>query len=158
MSPSQMKSTWARVDLQILDSRRNPDSDIFALSLVAELRHEHRIWENLSIATNSAQGFPWKHEQRYVVNPHINKSTAPETLETGQAAKLPNAAFHAERGRLERMARFTILCDSSIGVGEVGNVVPMVYIHHQFKGTRKPSSNPVVPPDPPSCSDPLIAF
>ena len=71
------------------------------------------------------------------------------------AVKLPNAAFHAAG---ERMALLTTFCDLSIGMGEVGNVLPMVYIHHQFKGTWKPSSNPVVPPDRLSCSDPLFAF
>ena len=63
------------------------------------------------------------------------------------AVKLPNAAFHAAGDMLERMALLTTFCDLSIGMGEVGNVLPMVYIHHQFKGTWKPSSNPVVPPD-----------
>ena len=66
------------------------------------------------------------------------------------AAKLPNAAFHAAGDMLERMALLTTFCDLSIGMGEVGNVLPMVYIHHQFQGTWQPSSNPVVPPDRPS--------
>ena len=73
-----------------------------------------------------------------------------KTIALKAAVKLPNAAFHAAGDMLERMALLTTFCDLSIGMGEVGNVLPMVYIHHQFKGTWKPSSNPVDPPDRPS--------